>query len=104
MLLGKMHEFTRTGEFMFDSTGLPKDTGQDVKTFMEEMYDPEVSKQFMMATQDVQPGNEDKHSGKLSPHLTAEEFKAKFSSMRDVEDRVTDDIKDMRPPPPPGNM
>jgi hypothetical protein len=99
MILGKMQTFTKTGEYEFETTGLPKDTGQDVKTYMEEMYDPEMSKQFMMATQDVTPDNEAEHKGRLHPKYTKEEYHAKFAALK--EDRVGDDIRDMRPPPPP---
>jgi hypothetical protein len=102
MILGKMETMTRTGEYEFDTTGLPKDTGQDVKSYMEEMYDPEVTKQYLMATQDVTPQNEAEYKGKLSPKYTKEEYEAKFGHMKSPA--ISKDFVDMRPPPPPQGM
>ena len=104
LLLGKMDLFTKTGEYMMDSTGLPKDTGQDVKSYMEEMYDPEVSKQYLMATQDVVPGREDEHAGRFTPKLSETEIHKKFENVTGFSERVEEALKERRPPPPPASM
>jgi hypothetical protein len=100
MHLGRLDSFSKTGEYEFDTTGLPKDTGQDVKTYMEEIYDPEVSKMYLMATQDVTPANEAEHTGKFRP--SKEEREAKIAQMQCTT--VRDDLHGMRPPPPPDNL
>eukprot|EP00796_Vickermania_ingenoplastis_P008786 gene8786-6173_t len=66
-VIGKHHAFTETRQYEYDTMTMPKDTGQDVKTYMEEVYDPEVSRQQFQHFSDVQPGKEHLHNQKLSP-------------------------------------
>lgn len=109
-VLEKHRSFSETREYFFDSMALPKDTGQDVKTFMEEVYDPEVSKQEFAHIQDVVPGKEQYGNQQgLGPAGSAkgkqqspEEMpgtgaKDKFS----YRAMIKDEDKAMRPPPPP---
>lgn len=46
---------------------MPKDTGQDVKTYMEEVNDPEVSQAQFQNFTDVQPSTEYLHPQRLGP-------------------------------------
>lgn len=102
-VLGKHHAFTETRHYEYDSMTMPKDTGQDVKTYMEEVYDPEVSRQQFQHFSDVQPGKEHLHAQKLSPtsgqhHFgdSSKRYSAGFPTEIKEEDKV------LRPPPPPG--
>lgn len=100
-VLEKHHNFTKTGTYEFDIMGLPKDTGQDVKTFMEEHYDPEYSRQQFQHFQDVQPGREHLHNQKgLGPTSGAHHWKDQTSSSG-FKVEIRDEDKAMRPPPPP---
>lgn len=100
-VLGKHHQFTVTREYEFDSMSLPKDTGQDVKTYMEEHYDPEISRMQFQNFTDVQPGKEHLHRQNLSPtsgqnHWRDQKNAANYRPEIKEEDKV------FRPPPPPG--
>ncbi|KAK7201875.1 hypothetical protein NESM_000254900 [Novymonas esmeraldas] len=100
-VLEKHHNFTKTGTYEYDSMSLPKDTGQDVKTYMEEVYDPEQSRMQFQNFTDVQPGMEDKHRQGLGPTAGAHHWKdQKSSEAFKVEIREED--RALRPPPPPG--
>lgn len=99
-VLGKHHQFTTTRQYEFDSMSLPKDTGQDVKTYMEEHYDPEVSRMQFQNFNDVQPGKEHLHQQNLSPtggrhHWRDQKSAASYKPEIREEDKV------FRPPPPP---
>lgn len=106
-ILDKHHRLTLTREYEFDSMAMPKDTGQDVKTYMEEVYDPEVSRQQFAQIQDVQPGKEqyhqmskasaqaDKSAGVAGGNFRMAKHQNDFKSMIKEEDMV------FRPPPPP---
>ncbi|CUG86758.1 Hypothetical protein, putative [Bodo saltans] len=115
-VLQKNHNFTKTGEYEFDSMAMPKDTGQDVKAYMEDVYDPEISRKHFGRFNDVIPGQEDLHNQKMGP--TSGEFQARRRaeegrSATDDEDdehedgitnfkqKITDEDKVFRPPPPP---
>lgn len=114
-VLQKNHNFTKTGEYEYDSMAMPKDTGQDVKGYMEDVYDPEISRQHFGRFQDVVPGQEDLHNQRMGP--TSGEFqmhrrKEKERGSGDDDDeeadgignfktRITDEDKALRPPPPP---
>lgn len=110
-VLQKNHNFTKSGEYEFDSMVLPKDTGQDVKTYMEDVYDPEVQKHEFARFQDVKPGQEQHHNQRLGP--ASGEFQARRRGHKPVDDddddetpgnfkvRISDDDKVLRPPPPP---
>ncbi|GET86184.1 hypothetical protein, conserved [Leishmania tarentolae] len=100
-VLEKHHNFTKTGTYEFDSMTLPKDTGQDVKTYMEEVYDPEQSRiQFQNFT-DVQPGKEHLHRQGLGPTSGSHHWKDQRSS-EGFKVEIRDEDKALRPPPPPG--
>ena len=43
-VLDKHNQMGKTKEFKFDDMGLPQDTGQDVKTYMEEVFDPAAAR------------------------------------------------------------
>lgn len=109
-ILDKHHKLSLTREYEFDSMAMPKDTGQDVKTFMEEVYDPEVSRQQFANVQDVQPGKEQYHqmskqsnenrssgvAGGPNPvNFRTAKSQSDFKNMIKEEDMV------FRPPPPP---
>mmetsp|Transcript_48466 Transcript_48466/g.55963 ORF Transcript_48466/g.55963 Transcript_48466/m.55963 type:complete len:115 (-) Transcript_48466:27-371(-) len=101
---------------------LPKDTGQNVKEYMEEIYDPEMSRQEFARFQDVQPGKEGLHTQRLGP-TSGEIQKMRLDGVRpnstragvngdeplgDDSDspsnfkiRISDEDKVFRPPPPP---
>lgn len=100
-VLEKHHNFTKTGRYEFDSMTLPKDTGQDVKTYMEEVYDPELSRQQFQNFTDVQPGKEHLHRQGLGPTSGQHHWKEQRSSEA-FKVEIRDEDKAMRPPPPPG--
>ena len=58
-VLAKHKTFETTQNYDFDAMYLPKDTGQDVKSYMEKIYDPAASKSAYQNIADVQPGMED---------------------------------------------
>ncbi|ORC86461.1 uncharacterized protein TM35_000281770 [Trypanosoma theileri] len=107
-VLEKHHNFTRTRSYEFDSMGIPKDTGQDVQTYMEEVYDPELSRQQFQHFQDVQPGREYLHQQRgLGPtsgqhHWWDGKDEQKSSTGYKVEIREEDKV--LRPPPPPSML
>ncbi|RNF27452.1 uncharacterized protein Tco025E_00314 [Trypanosoma conorhini] len=100
-VLEKHHNFTITRSYEYDSMGIPKDTGQDVATYMEEVYDPEVSRQQFQHFQDVQPGKEYLHQQRgLGPTSGKHHWQEQTSSAGyKVEIREEDKV--LRPPPPP---
>lgn len=98
-VLAKHQNFTITKNYEFDAMGIPKDTGQDVRKYMEEVYDPEISRMQFQNFTDVQPGHESEHQQSLSPTSGARHWKGKQSSQLKVE--VSEDDKVRRPPPPP---
>lgn len=100
-VLEKHHNFTKTGSYEFDSMTMPKDTGQDVKTYMEEVYDPEVSRQQFQNFTDVQPGKEHLHRQGLGPTSGSHHWKEQRSSEA-FKVEIRDEDKALRPPPPPG--
>jgi hypothetical protein len=125
-VLQKNHNFTKTREYEFDSMTLPKDTGQNVKQYMEEVYDPEMSRQEFARFQDVQPGKESMHTQRLGPangsiqamrregirpnstRAAAMANGADGEPLSDDEDspsnfriHISDEDKVFRPPPPP---
>lgn len=112
-VLGKHHAFTETRQYEYDSMTMPKDTGQDVKTYMEEVYDPEISRQQFQHFSDVQPGKEHLHTQRLGPTTGVHHFGRNNSAGREDDDEngnptgrfkveIKDEDKAMRPPPPPG--
>ncbi|KPI90621.1 hypothetical protein ABL78_0217 [Leptomonas seymouri] len=100
-VLEKHHNFTKTGTYEFDTMSMPKDTGQDVKTYMEEVYDPELSRQQFQHFSDVQPGKEHLHRQGLGPTSGSHHWKEQRSSEAFKVD-IRDEDKALRPPPPPG--
>ncbi|KAG5485782.1 hypothetical protein LSCM1_07194 [Leishmania martiniquensis] len=100
-VLGKHHHFTKTGTYEFDSMALPKDTGQDVKTYMEEVYDPEQSRMQFQNFTDVQPGREHLHRQGLGPTSGPHHWRDQRSS-EGFRVEIRDEDKALRPPPPPG--
>lgn len=109
-VIGKHHAFTETREYEYDSMTMPKDTGQDVKTYMEEVYDPEISRQQFQRISDVQPGKEHLHTQGLGPTSGPSQFR-KNSSGGDgggnggaFKIEIKDEDKSLRPPPPPSMM
>lgn len=99
-VLGKHHAFTHSREYEFDSMTMPKDTGQDVKTYMEDVYDPEVSRSQFQHFADVQPGKEHLHRQKLGP--TSGEHHFGKSNAGSFKPEIKEEDKALRPPPPPG--
>lgn len=121
-VLQKNHDFTKSGQYEFDSMTLPKDTGQNVKEYMEEVYDPEMSRQEFARFQDVKPGNEGLHQQRLGPtHGPIQKMRldgvrpnstraeaGDEDALGDDSDspsnfkvRISDEDKVFRPPPPP---
>lgn len=100
-VLEKHHNFTKTGNYEFDTMTMPKDTGQDVKTYMEEVYDPEQSRMQFQNFTDVQPGKEHLHRQGLGPTSGAHHWKDQKSS-EGFKVEIRDEDKALRPPPPPG--
>ena len=94
-VLTKHNNMSKTGNFEFDSMYLPKDTGQDVPRYMEEIYDPAVGKQHAAKANDVVPGKEDLHQSDMKARQ--EHARSMFSSTIREEDHV------FRPPPPPSD-
>lgn len=107
-VIQKNHNFTKTKEYEFDAMSMPKDTGQDVKTYMEEVYDPEVSRMQFSNITDVVPGQEDKHAQNLSPASGQHHFKDSKLGGGGADGSFKIQIKDedmqRRPPPPPTFM
>lgn len=104
-VLGKHHAFTESREYEFDSMTMPKDTGQDVKTYMEEVYDPEVSRSQFQQFSDVQPGKEHLHTQRLGPTSGAHHWgknSSDSSSGGSFQMEIKEEDKALRPPPPPG--
>lgn len=103
-VLGKHHAFTESRQYEYDSMTMPKDTGQDVKTYMEEVYDPEVSRQQFQHFSDVQPGKEHLHSQKLGPASGKHHFGNSSSGGGNggFKTEIREEDKVLRPPPPPG--
>lgn len=102
-VLAKHHNFTLTRSYEFDSMGIPKDTGQDVQTYMEEVYDPEVSRQQFQHFQDVQPGREYLHQQRgLGPTSGRHHWHEQTSSA-DYRVEIREEDKVLRPPPPPSS-
>ncbi|KEG11573.1 hypothetical protein DQ04_02471000 [Trypanosoma grayi] len=100
-VLEKHHNFTRTRTYEYDSMGIPKDTGQDVQTYMEEVYDPEVSRQQFQHFQDVQPGREYLHQQRgLGPTSGRHHWQEQTSSAG-YKVEIREEDKALRPPPPP---
>ncbi|AYU76356.1 hypothetical protein conserved [Leishmania donovani] len=100
-VLEKHHNFTKTGTYEFDSMTLPKDTGQDVKTYMEEVYDPEQSRMQFQNFTDVQPGREHLHRQGLGPTSGSHHWKDQKTS-EGFKVEIRDEDRALRPPPPPG--
>ncbi|EPY31245.1 hypothetical protein AGDE_09150 [Angomonas deanei] len=99
-VLQKHHNFTINKTYEFDTMTMPKDTGQDVKTYMEEVYDPEISRQQFQQFTDVQPGKEHLHKQGLSPTSGPNHWMdQKDSSSYKVQ--LKDEDIARRPPPPP---
>lgn len=104
-VLGKHHAFTESRQYEYDSMTMPKDTGQDVKTYMEEVYDPEVSRQQFQHFSDVQPGKEHLHTQKLGPTSGRHHFGNSGNSNGNggsFQTEIREEDKVLRPPPPPG--
>lgn len=111
-ILDKHHRLTLTREYEFDSMAMPKDTGQDVKTFMEEVYDPEISRQQFANVTDVTPGNEqyhqrskaeankDKTAGAGPGGVGHSNFRM-AKSQGDFKNMIKEEDMVFRPPPPP---
>ncbi|AAZ11427.1 Complex1_LYR-like, putative [Trypanosoma equiperdum] len=100
-VLEKHHNFTRTHTYEYDSMGIPRDTGQDVATYMEEVYDPELSRQQFQHFQDVQPGREYLHQQRgLGPTSGRHHWQQQRSSA-EYRVEIREEDKAMRPPPPP---
>lgn len=99
-VLQKHHTFSTTRVYEFDSMNIPKDTGQDVKTYMEEVYDPEMSRMQFQNFTDVQPGKEHLHRQGLGPTSGAHHWKEQRSSAA-FKVEIREDDKALRPPPPP---
>ncbi|RNC31467.1 hypothetical protein TcCL_Unassigned06005 [Trypanosoma cruzi] len=100
-VLGKHHNFTITRSYEFDNMGIPKDTGQDVQRYMEEVYDPELSRQQFQHFQDVQPGKEYLHQQRgLGPTGGKHHWKGQTSST-EYKVEIREEDKVLRPPPPP---
>jgi hypothetical protein len=107
-VLQKHINMSTTFEYVYDDMALPKDTNQDVATYMEEVYDPEVSRQQFAAVKDVQPGQEALHRQGMAPNsgsmqrakTTGSEEDRKMAGkwMPKPEDIVR------RPPAPPGGL
>ncbi|CCW68502.1 unnamed protein product [Phytomonas sp. Hart1] len=99
-VIEKHHNFTRTQTYEFDTMTMPKNTGQDVKTYMEEIYDPEVSRMQFQNFTDVQPGKEHLHKQTFGPASGKNHWKRQQSvSQYNIELREED--RSLRPPPPP---
>jgi hypothetical protein len=92
-VLTKHNNYQKTGEYEYDSMFLPKDTGQDVGKFMDEVYDPSVGKQQYSKVSDVVPGREDLHQA---------ENRERVKKHRDLfRQTIKDEDKLFRPPAPP---
>ncbi|KAH9584160.1 hypothetical protein LSM04_000608 [Trypanosoma melophagium] len=111
-VLEKHHNFTLTRSYEFDSMGIPKDTGQDVQTYMEEVYDPELSRQQFQHFQDVQPGREYLHQQRgLGPTSGQHHWwDGKQNGQRQQQSstgykvEIREEDKVLRPPPPPSTL
>ena len=98
----KHNAMKETGEYKFDDMFMPKDTGQDVKSFMEEVYDPVMSKRAMENAKDVGPGNENTGNTLRGAHYQTDRLARE--SMKEQLERpaITEEDLRLRPPAPPG--
>ena len=101
-IAAKHNAMKESGEYKFDDMFLPKDTGQDVKTFMEDVYDPVMSKRTADEAKDVMPGKEHEHTNTLRGAHYANDRQAR-ETMKEQLNRPAIKTEDMRlrPPPPP---
>lgn len=99
-IMQKHHNFTLQRTYEFDSMSLPKDTGQNVKEYMENVYDPEVSRMQLQHFADVKPGREDEHKQGLGPTSSSHHWRDGPKST-DMRPQIRDEDKVFRPPPPP---
>ncbi|CCD15218.1 unnamed protein product [Trypanosoma congolense IL3000] len=100
-VLQKHHNFTRTHTYEYDSMGIPRDTGQDVATYMEEVYDPELSRQQFQHFQDVQPGREYLHQQRGLGPTSGQHHWHEQRSSAEYRVEIREEDKALRPPPPP---
>eukprot|EP00759_Apiculatamorpha_spiralis_P051068 PhF_6_TR5107/c0_g1_i1/m.7204 len=90
-IANKMNMMAKTKTFEFDNMYLPKDQGQDVKDFMDNVFDPFMAKvEARNKTRDVVPGKEHLHQRRTK--------KKKYSDPAAFKDESFDIF---RPPPPP---
>ncbi|EPY16466.1 hypothetical protein STCU_11235 [Strigomonas culicis] len=99
-VIQKHHNFTDSKSYEYDIMTMPKNTGQDVKTYMEEVYDPEISRMQFQQFTDVQPGRESEHRQGLSPTSGAHHWRDQKDA-KDFKVELREDDIVRRPPPPP---
>merc|ERR1711991_866600 len=102
------NEMKHTKEYKFDDMFLPKDTGQDVKTYMEEVYDPAMSRSQFQDVKDVQPGREQEHAHGLRGSNAGKGYMSSVERER-VERQMMEETQSQnyyshRPPPPPNSQ
>jgi hypothetical protein len=106
-VLRKHNDMKTTKEYKYDDMFMPKDTGQDVKTYMEEVYDPQASRASFQGVKDVQPGKEHEHTtglrgGNMGKGYSSqvEREKAERNLLKDTQSAQ---YYTHRPPPPPSS-
>lgn len=106
-IIQKNVNLSNTNEYEFDTMNLPKDTGQDVKTFMEDHYDPQVSRSQFEHIKDVEPGKEKYHNQRLAANDGYAQKKFQEGTREATKNmpniygtHVSDEAKQFRPPPP----
>jgi hypothetical protein len=104
-VLHKHNDMKNTKEYKYDDMFMPKDTGQDVKTYMEEVYDPATSRAMFQNVKDVEPGKEHEHATSLRGSNAGKGYMSTVEREQ-VERKMMDQTQSMtyythRPPPPP---
>lgn len=103
-VLDKHNKMKTTGKYEFDSMFLPKDTGQDVKTYMEEIYDPAISRQQFAHIKDPTPDELGRaRLGDPNMMINAKHaLRQKIAGLNATLGKKENDTADLfRPPPPP---
>jgi hypothetical protein len=105
-VIQKHNDSKKSREYKYDDMFMPKDTGQDVQTYMEEVYDPAASKASFEQVKDVEPGKEHEHRQSLRGANAGKGYMSQTEREK-VEKRMMEESNATsyythRPPPPPG--
>jgi hypothetical protein len=106
-VITKHNDSKKSREYKYDDMFMPKDTGQDVQTYMEEVYDPAASKASFEQVKDVEPGKEHEHRGGLRGANAGKGYMSQTEreliEKKLMEESQATSYYTHRPPPPPGS-